>query len=332
MDIINKHPYTDYDKDTATRVGYGDRLAKIGECSDIVVLDADLGGSCGSAKFGEKFSERYMNVGIQESFMVNMAGGLATCGKIPFVNTFAMFLSKMGLMMIYQTWARPKSNAKAIGSHGGIATGEDGDSHQAIFDMNLLRFFDMLLVEPTDAYQAEQMLDRIALYNGPVYMRNCRAAVPPIHTKHHPYDLDLKNNEPFNIGKAYILNEVEGNADITFLASGVMVNEVLQVAQKVEEKIRVVEVPTQYPLYPETENVIKDVAERSNLLVTAQDHAPEGGILELVKDIHFKDCLKVEKKFVAVQNYAESGTKDDLFDKYGLSSEKIIERFKLKKK
>src|SRR3989338_6496678 len=127
-DIIARTPYTDYTKETATRVGYATRLLALGACKDIVVLDADLGSSCGSQAFGKKYPERYMNVGLQESLMVNMAGGLASCGKIPFVNSFSMFLSKMGLMMIYHTWARPHQDCKGVGSHGGIATGEDGDS------------------------------------------------------------------------------------------------------------------------------------------------------------------------------------------------------------
>ena len=300
-------------KPIATRDGYGKALIALGKKNpNVVVIDADLGKSTRSNAFGKEFPDRYFNVGISEQDMVVCAAGLASCGKISFANTFAIF-SERAFEQIRNSLSRMNANVKVIGSHGGIQVGEDGTSAQCIEDFAVYRSLpNMVVLNPCDAVETEKAVYAIAEHNGPVYIRLTRDKLPII------FDDKYK----FQIGKGVVVRK--GKHAVIF-ATGALVPEALKAAEILAaEKIEIIIVNI-HTIKPLDEELVVKLAKETGVVITAEDHNIIGGLGTAVADtLAGKFAFKFEKIGLK-DSYAESGTPQELYKKYGLSSENIAE-------
>ena len=205
----------------STRQAYGEALVELGKINnDIVVLDADLSKSTKTDLFKKEFPKRHINIGIAEADLIGTAAGLATCGRIPFASTFAMFAAGRAFEQIRNTVAYPKLNVKIAPTHSGISVGEDGGSHQSIEDISLMRSIPgMIVLSPCDAIETKKMVFAAAEYNGPVYLRLGRLDVETI----------LDDNYDFQIG---IANTLKDGKDVTIISTGLLTQEAMKAAQE----------------------------------------------------------------------------------------------------
>jgi transketolase len=297
----------------ATREAYGEALAELGAKNpDIVVLDADLAKSTFSAKFQEKFPERFFSCGIAEANMVGIAGGLALSGKVPFASSFAVFLCDKAYDQLRMCIAYPSVNAKFCGSHGGISIGEDGPSQQSVEDialMSALAGFTVLV--PSDEFCARALVHRMAEHVGPVYMRTGRPKAPVIYT----------SADQFKIGHA----KVHGSGrDAVIIACGLEVAYALQAQSQLEEEGIAVRVIDMHTIKPLDEATVEQAARHCGAIVTAEEHLLDGGLGSQVARAVAKS-YPVPIEFVGLQNtYAESGTPEQLMEKYGLTTPHIV--------
>lgn len=299
----------------ATREAYGKALKDLANTNkDVIVLDADLSKSTKTADFKSVAPERFFNMGIAEGNMMAVAAGLSTCGKIPFVSTFAMFAAGRAFEQIRNSICYPKLNVKICATHAGLTVGEDGASHQAIEDISLMRSIpNMTVINPSDAVETEAAIKAISEMNGPCYVRLGRAAVNVI------------NDRPeykFEIGKGVTLKE--GN-DLTIIATGIMVDAALEASEVLKEEginARVINIHTIKPI--DSELIIK-AAKETGTIVTAEEHNIIGGlgsaVAEVVTENYPVPVLKVGVK----DTFGESGKPNQLLEKYGLTSKDIIE-------
>ena len=263
-----------FEKKIATRDGFGDEIVALGkENKNILVVDADIGKSCKTGAFRKELPEQYLNVGIAEQNCAGVAAGLATCGKIPFVVTYAAFGSMRMCEMIRQEIAYPRLNVKIACSHGGVTPANDGASHQAIEDMGILRTIpNMTVVMPADYNAARKLVRAAAEYDGPVYLRFTRDAVPVIYDE----------NEEFELGKAKLLRE---GKDLAILANGDTVRLALEAAEALEAQgvsARVLDFHTIKPL--DVEAVAAAINEIGRV-ITVEDHNILNGLGSAVCEI-----------------------------------------------
>src|SRR3989338_6538421 len=307
----------------ATRDGYGKALLELGKINpNVVALDADLSDSTRSEYFAKQFPERFFSMGIAEQNMIGTAAGLAFSGKIPYASTFAVF-SERAFEFTRNIVSRNKLNVKIAGSHSGIATGEDGKSAQAIEDIAVYRVLpNMIVLQPSDAVEAEKIVFALADYKGPSYMRMHRNAVPVIH------NADYK----FEIGKGEILKE---GKDAVIFATGTLVHESLKATEILEsENIRVYVVNT-HTIKPLDVNLVIDLAKKTNCVITAEYHNIIGGLGGAIAEVLSENYPCLMKRIGLQDKYAESGKPDELYKKYGLDAESIAEeviKFVSKKK
>lgn len=329
-DIISRNPPQVYTEPTATRIGYGNALARLGEYKKIFVLNADLTGACGAADFCELYpanaakpiDRRSINVGVQEANMMTMAAAIASCGKIPVVNSFGIFTTGRAWEMVRQDISYPRLNVKIIGSHTGAALGEYGVSHQATEDVGCMRVLPhIMVVEPSDAIQADHLFEKVIQHEGPIYFRTGRNPTPLIYAQDNPYGIAPLNE--FQLGKGYTLKE--GHA-ITFICSGPIIGQALAVAQQVNESVRIIDMPTIRPI---DENLIESAARETGWICTVQDHYKNGGLKDEVLNVIASRRLEVKFDFVALTGFAESGSAVDIYEKYGLSAAQIIKKLNL---
>jgi transketolase len=298
----------------ATRAGFGDGLLDIAEkYPEVVVVDADLRHSVQTLNFAEKYPQRAYNVGIAEQNMVGVAAGLARAGKIPFAATFAAFATGLTYNQIRQSVAYAENNVKMVGSHGGILTGEDGATHQALEDLALMRNLPGMSVYcPADYYEARAMIPEIAKEKTPCYLRLGRQAVPFV------YDENFKAE----LGKAYILKE---GKDAVIFAIGTEVPYALEAAEalgKDGKEVGVVNVSTLKPLDKET--VLKAI-ESAEIIFTAEDHSIIGGLGSAIAEVMAENGIGKKLVRLGMQDvFGESGTSDDLMDKYQLNPKGLI--------
>ena len=250
-----------FGKKIPTRDGFGDEIVALGkENRDILIVDADIGKSCKTGAFRKELPEQYLNVGIAEQNCAGVAAGLATYGKIPFVVTYAAFGSMRMCEMIRQEIAYPKLNVKIACSHGGVTPANDGASHQAIEDMGILRTIpNMTVIMPADYSSARKLVRAAAEYDGPVYLRFTRDAVPTIYDE----------NESFEIGKAKLLRD---GKDVALIANGDTVRLALEAAEELAAKgieARVLDMHTVKPL--DTDAVVAAVLD-CDQIITVEDH------------------------------------------------------------
>ena len=328
--IIQRNPAQLYTEPTPTRIGYGNALARLGEYERIFVLNADLAAPCGTSKFVERYPEdaadasdrRSINVGVQEANMMSMGAAIASCGKISVVNSFGVFSTGRAWEMVRQDISYPRLNVKIIGSHTGIALGEYGVSHQSIEDVGAMRILPHItVIEPSDAVQADLLFERILQYEGPVYFRIGRNPTPLIYSENNSYGVTPP--EVFEIGKGY---KIKDGADLTLVASGSILCQALTVAQTVKESVRVVDMPTVRPV---DADIIEMAAKETGRICTIQDHFENGGLKDEVLTVLAMRGLNVRFDFVALAGFAESGSPPDLYEKYGLSAERIIQKLSL---
>lgn len=299
----------------ATRAAYGKTLLELGkENNDIVVLDADLSGSTQTKHFAKEFPERFFNMGIAEANMISTAAGLAKAGKIPFASSFAMFATGRAWEQVRNSVAHNHANVKICATHSGLTVGEDGASHQIIEDIALMKSIPgMTVIVPADSVETDLVIRAIAAYNGPVYVRLGRAAVPIIHDENHK----------FEIGKANILKE--GN-DATILATGIMVSRALEAAHQAEaqgKSIEVINIASIKPL--DTETILKS-ANKTKKVITAEEHNIWGGLGDSVASAILENTSeKIKFKRLGVNDlFGQSGKAEELLDHYDLTAEKLL--------
>lgn len=307
---MKKYTYTEK-KDT--RSGFGAGLLEAGRKNDNVVgLCADLIGSLKMGDFQKEFPERFFQVGIAEANMIGIAAGMTIGGKIPYTGTFANFSTGRVYDQIRQSVAYSGKNVKICASHAGLTLGEDGATHQILEDIGLMKMLPgMTVINPCDYNQTKAATMAIADYEGPVYLRFGRPAVP-VFT-----DPDQK----FEIGKAWMVNE---GKDVSIIATGHLVWEAIQAGEKLAEMgidAEIINIHTIKPL--DEEAVLKSVA-KTGCVVTAEEHNRIGGLGDSIAQLLVKNT-PVPQEFVAVDDsFGESGTPEQLMKKYGLDSDHII--------
>jgi len=301
--------------EAAVRDGYGTGLIKIGTDKNVVVLDGDLSDSTRSEKFQEKYPERFFNMGISEADMVCTAAGLASCGKIAFASSFAGFLVGRAYDQILVSVAYPNLNVKLVGSHAGIATGEDGPTAQSIIDIAAMRALpNMIVIAPADSVECEKAVEEIYRHKGPAYLRMTRPKTPVIFNS--DYD--------FKIGKAVIMNE---GRDVTIVSTGIMLSHVLESAKILKNdkmNAEIIHMPTIKPL--DKDAILRSV-EKTGLVVTCEDHNVMGGLGSAVSEA-LSESLPTKLLRIGLTGFAESGTYNELYKKYELDSESIAKKIK----
>jgi len=296
-----------------TRSGFGEGLLKAGEQNeDVVALCADLIGSLKMNAFIDKFPERFFQIGIAEANMVGIAAGLAIGGKIPFTGTFANFATGRVYDQIRQSIAYSNKNVKIYASHAGLTLGEDGATHQILEDIGLMKMLPgMTVINPCDYNQTKAATIAIANHEGPVYLRFGRPVVP----------IFIPESQEFVIGKALMLNE---GADVSIFATGHMVWKAIQAGEILAEQgvdVEIINIHTIKPL--DDEAILKSVS-KTKCAVVAEEHQQAGGLGESIAALLALNT-PAPVEFVAVQDsFGESGTPDQLMEKYGLTPEAIV--------
>lgn len=303
---------------TATRDAYGKALVELGGINDkVIVLDADLAAATKTGMFKKAYPERFFDCGIAEGNMMGVAAGLATTGHVVFASTFAMFAAGRAFEQVRNSIAYPKLNVKIGATHAGISVGEDGASHQCCEDIALMRSIPgMTIINPADDVEARAAVLAAAEYEGPVYMRFGRLAVPRI------FDEDYK----FEWGKAVVLSE---GADVTICATGLMVNEAIE-AQKIlaAEGIsaEIINVHTIKPL--DSETILKSAA-KTGAIVTAEEHSIYGGLGSAVAEAVCESSVRVPVIKLGVNDtFGKSGPAVELLHIFGLDAQNIVEKAK----
>ncbi len=297
----------------ATREAFGHALAELGrENPNVVAIDADLSKSTFTHLFAKEFPDRFFSCGIAESNMVGIAAGLASAGKIPFAASFASFIVNKGFEQMRVVVAYPGANVKIVGTHSGVSIGEDGPSQMAIEDLSLACALPgFVVLSPADEVSMKALVRAAAEHNGPVYIRAGRPKVPAIY----------QAGQKFEIGKAIEL--VDGK-DLTIMATGLLVAEALRTQEHLESEgisARVIDLHTVKPLDREA---IRKAAAETKAIVVAEEHLVDGGLGVRVAQV-VAETQPCPMEFVGIQDaYAESGTPDQLLEKYGLVTRDVI--------
>ena len=295
-----------------TRDGYGKGLVELGaERNDVFVLTGDLADSTRTAWFKEKFPERFIDMGVAEQNMINVAVGLALSGKVPFVATYGVFVPGRAWDQIRISVCYNKANVKFAGAHTGISVGPDGATHQALEDVASVRALpNLTILSPTDFWESKKATIAAAKMKGPVYIRFGREKVPVITTE----------DTPFEIGKAVVYRE---GKDVTLIATGQMVYQAIIAANNLAERgidAGIINVHTIKPLDRET---IVEAARRTGAVVTAEEHQVYGGLGGAIAELLSKEN-PVPMRFVAVNDrFGESGIADELLEAFGLTHKEI---------
>lgn len=296
-----------------TRSGFGDGLTQLGRThKNVVALCADLVGSLKMNDFIKENPERFFQVGIAEANMMGIAAGLTIGGKIPFTGTFANFSTGRVYDQIRQSIAYSHKNVKICASHAGVTLGEDGATHQILEDIGLMKMLPgMVVINPCDYNQTKAATIAIADHYGPVYLRFGRPKVANF----------TPEDQKFEIGKAIILQE---GTDVTLIATGHLVWEALKAAEELNEKGISAEVINIHTIKPIDEEAIVSSVKKTGCVVTAEEHNYLGGLGESVARVLAQNH-PTPQEFVATQDtFGESGTPDQLMEKYGLNSKAIV--------
>ncbi len=301
----------------ATRDGFGDEILELGrENKNIYVIDVDLGKSCKTQEFLKQFPKQHINVGIAEQNAAGIAAGLATCGKIPFVATFAIFESLRMLEMIRQEVCYPNLNVNFIGSHGGFTSASDGASHQSIEDMGVLRCLpNMTIIMPSDYWGTRRLVRAAADLNGPVFIRLTREKVDVIYDE----------NTRFEIGKSIQLRE---GSDAAIIANGDTVRLALKAADELTKQgfsVRLIDMHTVKPL--DIDAVVKSVDDIGKI-VTVEDHTIINGLGSAVCEVVAEMGRGKVKRIGVPDKFGESATYERLLEKSGITVENICEQVK----
>jgi len=299
---------------TATRDAYGKALAELGqEKENLVVFDADLAGATKTATFQKAFPGRHFDCGIAEANMIDVAAGASTMGLVPFASSFAMFAAGRAFEQVRNTIGYPHLNVKIGATHGGISVGEDGASHQCCEDFALMRSIPgMTIICPADGEEARMAVRAAYEFEGPVYLRFGRLAVPEFHEK----------NFNFQIGKGEVLRE---GSDVAIIANGLLVYEAIQAGNKLAQmgiNATVINMATVKPL---DEELVLEVAKKCGKVITCEEHSVIGGLGEAVCSLLSEKCPTIVRRIGVNDEFGHSGAAVDLLKAFGLSAEHIVE-------
>ena len=305
-------------KKVATRESYGNALKELGaENPNVLVLDADLAGATKTGVFKKAYPDRFFDCGIAEGNMVGIAAGLATTGKIPFCSTFAMFAAGRAFEQVRNSVGYPHLNVKIAATHAGISVGEDGATHQCNEDIALMRTIPgMVVLNPADDVEARAAVKAAAEYEGPVYLRFGRLAVPVFNDE---------ANYKFEIGKGILLRE---GTDLTIVATGLSVNSALEAAEKLAAEGISAEVINIHTIKPLDEEIILKSAKKTGKVVTAEEHSVIGGLGSAVCDVLSEKLPTPVKKIGVYDVFGESGPAVKLLEKYKLDGAGVYEQIK----
>lgn len=302
------------------RNAYGEALVDLGKkYKNLVVLDADLSKSTKTIKFAKEFPDRFFEMGIAEANMMSAAAGLASCGKIPFASTFAVFATGRVYDQVRMDIAYSKTNVKIFATHGGISVGKDGVSHQMLEDFALMRVLpNMKVMAPSDAAQTKKIVHLMAESFGPMYARVGRADAPLIYS-----DKDIQD---IKIGKGII---VEDGTDLTFISTGTMVEPALKARRKLSKEgidVRVIDMHTIKPL---DESLVLKCAKEANAIITAEEHSIIGGLGAAIAEIIAEKNIDIKFLRMGIKDvFCESGAPADLLEKYELNEKHMIKNVK----
>lgn len=307
----------DKTKINSIRKAFGKTLAEIGELNEkIIVMDADLACSTQTKIFADKFPDRFFDCGIAEQNMLATAAGLASEGKIPFVASFAVFVTGRTYDQIRNGICYPNFNVKIVGTHGGITVGEDGATHQALEDISLMRGLPhMTVIVPADCKECQEAIKYAALHEGPTYIRIPRSNVPDI----------FDENYSFNIHKAVV---VEEGTDVSVFTNGETLAEVLLAAEELKKdniSLEVINVPVVKPL--DFQTVIESV-KKTKLAITVENHSIIGGLGSAICET-LADKLPSKVYHIGVNDeFGQSGKAEELIEYYGLDSKTLAKRIR----
>ena len=305
------------DKKVATRKSYGEALAQLGkENPNVVVLDADLAGATKTDMFAKQFPDRFFDMGIAEANMMATAAGFATCGKIPYASTFAVFAAGRAYDQIRNSICYPKLNVKICATHCGVTVGEDGATHQMIEDLSLMRTLpNMTVMSTSDDTQTKWAIKEIAKIQGPVYLRLARMETPIIYDE----------NTKFEIGKAIQIGE---GTDGTVFATGITVSEAIKAQEILKQEginIRVVDMHTIKPI--DKEIIIKS-AKETKKLISIEDHNIIGGLGSAISEILTEEYPTKLIRLGIKDVFGKSGKEEELIKYFGITADNIIEVMK----
>lgn len=304
-------------KKIATRESYGNALVALGrEHDDVVVLDADLAAATKTGIFQKEFPERHIDCGIAEANMIGIAAGLSTCGKVPFASTFAMFAAGRAFEQVRNSVGYPHLNVKIGATHAGISVGEDGATHQCNEDIALMRTIPgMTIINPCDDIEAKAAVKAAYEMDGPVYMRFGRLAAPVIH----------KQDYQFEIGKGVKMRD---GSDVTIVATGLMVSNALDAAEKLSEDGIQAEVINIHTIKPLDEEMIIASAKKTGKVITVEEHSVIGGLGSAVCDALSEKYPTQVTKLGVKDMFGHSGPALELLKEFQLDSEGIYRQVK----
>lgn len=301
-------------KNIATRESYGNALKELAAdgADKLVVLDADLSAATKTGIFKKAYPDRHINCGIAEANMICAAAGLATMGLVPFASSFAMFAAGRAFEQVRNSIGYPHLNVKIGATHAGISVGEDGASHQCCEDFALMRSIPgMVVICPADDVEAKQAVKAAYAYEGPVYLRFGRLAVPVFHDESYK----------FEIGKGEVIRE---GRDVTVIANGLMVAEAIEAGKALAEKGIDAEIINIATIKPLDEELIIASAKKTGKVVTVEEHSIIGGLGEAVCAALSEKCPTPVKRIGVNDEFGHSGPAKDLLKQFGLSAENIV--------
>ena len=302
------------------RNAYGETLVTLGKkYPELVVLDADLSKSTKTIMFAKKYPDRFFEMGIAEANMISTAAGLASCGKTPFVSTFAVFATGRVYDQIRMDIAYSNANVKIFATHGGISVGKDGASHQMIEDIALMRVLpNMTVLAPSDAAQTRKLVELMASKEGPMYARVGRASAPVIYKND-----DLKN---IKIGEGML---VEGGSDISIIACGTMVDPALCAKRALLKEGIEACVVDMHTIKPLDKRLVLKCAQKTNVIITIEEHSVIGGLGSAVSEVLAEEGFSGKFRRMGIKDiFCESGDPKDLLEKYELNEKHIVKTAK----
>ena len=306
----------DFNNKKATRQSYGEALLDFGkENKDVVVLDADLATATKTNMFAKEFKDRFFDIGIAEANMIGTAAGFATCGKIPYASTFAVFAAGRAYDQIRNSVCYPNLNVKICATHAGITVGEDGATHQMLEDISMMRTLpNMTVISTSDDIQTKWAVKEISKIKGPVYLRLARMKTAQIYDE----------NDKFEIGKAVQIGE---GTDATIFATGITVEQALIAKEKLKEKginIRVIDIHTIKPI--DKEMIIK-CAKETKKLISIEDHSVIGGLGTAISEVLTEEYPTKLERLGINDTFGKSGKAEELMKYFHITAEDIIKKF-----
>ena len=297
----------------ATRQSYGESLEILGEKNkNIVVLDADLSSATKTNMFAKKYPDRFFDMGIAEANMGGVAAGMASCGKIPYISTFAAFAAGRAYDQIRSSVSYPKLNVKICATHSGITVGEDGATHQMVEDLALMRVLpNMTVISPSDDTETKWVINEIQKINGPVYVRLARLSTPIIYDE----------QQEFQIGKGV---QIGDGTDATIFATGVTVAEAIKAKEELEKRGINVRVIDMHTIKPIDRDIIVKSAKETKKLISIEDHSIIGGLGGAISEVLTEEYPCKLIRLGIKDTFGKSGSAVELMKYFGITSTEIV--------